>query len=65
MLGDMHHPLGGLEAATPGAMCPPPGDFTVATLGCWMCACVIYKTFGVASKVGLLVFLKLSSEFIL
>jgi len=25
--GGTHHPPGGLGAAAPGGMCPPPGDF--------------------------------------
>jgi len=54
------HLPGGLEVAAPSGTCPPLGDFIVATLGCWMSGCVIYKTFGVASKVGLLVFLELT-----
>jgi len=31
------HPLGGLEAAAPGDMRPPLGDFSVAALGCLFC----------------------------
>jgi len=31
------HPLGGLEAATPGGTCPLLGDFAVVAFGCWFC----------------------------
>jgi len=27
---------GGMEAAAPGGMCPPPSDFDAAVLSCWI-----------------------------
>ncbi|QCE03564.1 hypothetical protein DEO72_LG8g1589 [Vigna unguiculata] len=61
-LGDTHSPPSRPEAVAPGSMCPPPDDFATATLGCWVSTCVIYRAFSDVSKVGLLVFLELSSE---
>ena len=60
--GGTHHPPGNLEAAAPGGTCTP--RQAILLLQCWVAGFVgvIYKASGDASKVGLLVFLELSSE---
>jgi len=55
-------PLSGLEAGSAWRYVSPAKRFWCCILGLLDSTCVIYQAFGGASKVGLLVFLELSSE---